>query len=474
MKMKISKTVYINTMGCQMNVVDTEQIEKILSTIGYERTFSLDTADLIIANTCAIREKAQQKAFSFLGRLAGLKKRKAGLIVSIGGCVAQQEGERILKRLPYVDLVFGTDAICRLPEMVQQIEVEKCRVIDVETTTSVNEFENGIAFHNHREAAKFVTIMQGCDNYCTYCVVPYVRGREKSRASGKIIKEIRELAKSGVREVTLLGQNVNSYGKKEGLCTFAELLRQVNEIEGILRIRFTTSHPKDLSDDLIGTFHSVEKLCDHIHLPIQSGSNAVLKRMNRKYTREEYLTKVDRLRQACPGIAISSDIIVGFPGETEDDFLDTLDLIKLTGYDSLFTFNYSDRPNAPAAAFPNKVHPAEQKARLQSVLSLQESITTQKNSELVGSTAQILVEGKSKKQRLNDVNPNGQAIQWSGRTSTNKVVNFIRNDHEGLGDELLPGKLVHVEIEKALAHSLWGKLVEAEPFGLKGKKYYAA
>lgn len=470
------KKLYINTMGCQMNVVDTERMEKSLGVIGYERTFEPSSADLIIANTCAIREKAEQKAFSFLGRLAALKRKKPGLIVGIGGCVAQQEGEKILKRLPHIDLVFGTDAICRLPNMVQQVESAKERIVDVDIGAEVSEFNSENKIQEEGKISKFVTVMQGCDNFCTYCVVPHVRGREKSREPINIINEINLLAKSGIREVTLLGQNVNSYGKKEGFLSFAELLKQVNNIEGILRIRFTTSHPKDISDDLIEAFNSLEKLCSHIHLPVQSGSNKVLKRMNRKYTREQYLRKIHRLREACPDIAVSSDIIVGFPGETEDDFQDTLDLIKKVEYDSLFVFNYSDRSNAPASAFPNKVDFEKQNGRLQEVLALQEKITAEKDRKLVGQTVSVLVEGMSKKQRSGGIHNDGREIQWSGRTTNNKIVNFIKNDQADFGEEILYGNLAHVKIEKALAHSLWGKMVQlvSKPLGLKGENNYAA
>lgn len=462
-------------MGCQMNVYDTDQIAGILQPVGYERISSLAGADLIIANTCAIRQKAEQKAFSFLGRTAELKQKNPELIVGIGGCVAQQAGKNILKRFPYVDLVFGTDAICRLPDMVRHIEETGSRMIDIEMTGRPLEIAEAAPQPSVIEASKFVTVMRGCDNFCTYCVVPYVRGRERSRYPDDIIGEIRRLVISGTREVTLLGQNVNSYGMKEGLCSFAELIKKVDKIEDIFRIRFTTSHPKDLSGDLIESFHTVKKLCNHIHLPVQSGSDAVLKRMNRKYTREEYLDKVGRLRDACPGIAISSDIIVGFPGESEKDFLYTLDLIKTVEYDSLFVFNYSDRPNAPASAFSEKVHIAEKNSRFQTVLALQESITRKKNAQLVGTTVEILVEGRSKKQRF-DPAEHEPSPEWSGRTSTNKVVNFIGDKSvPGLDGDLV-GKLVYVRIEKALAHSLWGKMIEAQPkhSELKGERHYVA
>ncbi|MBU4388478.1 MAG: tRNA (N6-isopentenyl adenosine(37)-C2)-methylthiotransferase MiaB, partial [Proteobacteria bacterium] len=395
-----TKCLYINTIGCQMNVYDSEQIAKILTPLGYKMNSSIEFADLIIVNTCAIREKAEQKVFSFLGRIAGLKRKKPGLIIGVGGCVAQQEGERILERMPHVDLIFGTHAICRLPYLIQKIEAERCSIVDVEMSEIIEEFESVIESPLDRtdpKATSFVTIMRGCDNFCTYCVVPHVRGRETSRLPESIVKEVKGLVKSGVREVTLLGQNVNSYGKKEKLTSFPQLLALVNEIDGLFRIRFTTSHPKDLSDDLISAFNDLDKLCNHIHLPVQSGSNRILKRMNRKYTRELYLEKIEKLRNNCPGIAITSDIIVGFPGETIVDFEETLDLIKQVEFDGIFAFKYSDRPNAPAARFTDKITEQENKERLQILLDLQEYFTTKKNSELVGSNELILVEGLSKK-----------------------------------------------------------------------------
>ncbi len=330
---------------------------------------------MIIANTCAIREKAEQKVFSFLGRVAHLKRKKPNLILGVGGCVAQQEGFKILERVPYLDLVFGTHAIGRLPGMIERIEAKKCRIVDVEMPEGIDESVFSAYTDDKDKVTSFVTIMQGCDNYCTYCVVPFVRGREASRSPEKIIKEIRSLVESGIKEVTLLGQNVNSFGKKEGLCSFSKLLSLINEIDGLLRIRFTTSHPKDLSDDLIYTFKNLDKLCRHIHLPVQSGSDRILKRMNRKYSRDYYLAKVDKLRNICPDIAVTSDFIVGFPGETEDDFNETLDLIKTVQYDDIFAFKYSDRPKAPSALFRHKISEQDKKDRLIELLKLQEFYT---------------------------------------------------------------------------------------------------
>ena len=347
-----------------MNVYDSEQIANVLKPLKYHLTSSLESADLIIVNTCTIRKKAEQKAFSFLGRLAGLKRKKPDLIVGIGGCVAQQEGKRLLDRLPVLDLVFGTHAIGRLPVIIEQIESKRCRTVDVDTANSRNQIQPLTGYSVNGKATSFVTIMTGCDNYCSYCVVPYVRGREVSRDPESILEEIRMLAESGVREVALLGQNVNSYGKKKELCSFPQLLSRVNEIERIQRIRFTTSHPKDLSDELIYRFKNLKKLCNHIHLPVQSGSNRVLKMMNRNYTREQYLEKVDKLRKHCPGIAITSDIIVGFPGETEKDFQDTVKLARKVDFKVAFVAQYSPRPHTFASKhYPDNVPPKEKKRR---------------------------------------------------------------------------------------------------------------
>lgn len=471
-----TKRLYINTIGCQMNVYDSEQIAGGLKPLGYETASSPEKADLIIVNTCAIREKAEQKVFSFLGRLANLKRKKPDLIIGVGGCVAQQEGAKILERVPYVDLVFGTNAVGRLPDMINVIASKKCRIVDVEMSEQIKELEFETHAYPKEKVTSFVTIMQGCDNYCTYCVVPYVRGRETSRNPENIIHEIRFRIESGIREITLLGQNVNSYGKKEGLCRFPELLRRVNEIDGLMRIRFTTSHPKDLSEDLILAFNELDKLCNHIHLPVQSGSNTILKRMNRKYSREKYLEKIDHLRNACPDIAITSDIIVGFPGETPADFEETLKLIKTVEFDGLFAFKYSDRPNASAAQFSNKISEQEKKERLGRVLDLQDGYTIRKNRALEGTIQPILVEGFSKKQSRSNIQNRYRDVQWTGRTTSNKTVNFYQSEWGAPCDKIVAGQMVNIRIRKAFSHSLWGEPMSTEPFsmGLRGEESYVA
>lgn len=453
--------MYIYTMGCQMNVYDSGQIQNRLALLDYAPTDDLDLADLIIVNTCSIRAKAEQKAFSFLGRLAPLKARKPELIVGIGGCVAQQEGKRILKRMPHIDLVFGTHAIRRLPRHIDRIAAERCRIVDVQIAESVEAEDFALGPFPLSEISAFVTIMRGCDNYCTYCVVPFVRGRESSRKPEEIIAEIEHLVKSGVREVTLLGQNVNSYGRKEGLDSFAQLLARIDQIRGLERVRFTTSHPKDLSEDLIAAFARLEKLCHHIHLPVQSGSDRILKRMNRHYTRERYLEKVGQLKAACPDIAISSDIIVGFPGEQDDDFQATLDLIRQVGFDSLFAFMYSDRPQAPARQFKGKIALEVKNQRLQEVLACQQEITQRRNAALIGTVQQVLVDGPSKNQSsiTNGGNRPSASVpaQWAGRTTANKIVHF-GGDGRRLPNQLLTGRLINIMIERAMPHCLWGRV----------------
>lgn len=428
----------------------------------------------MVVNTCAIREKAEQKVFSYLGRLARLKKAKPGRIIAVGGCVAQQEGVRMLERAPYLDVVFGTHAIGRLPRMIARVEKERCQIVDVDMSTGIEEKDTLRHFRDDGKVTSFVTIMQGCDNYCTYCVVPYVRGPEASRPPKDILLEIRDLVRSGVKEITLLGQNVNSYGQKEEWCSFAGLLEQINRIEGLMRIRFTTSHPKDLSDELCRAFKNLDKLCHHIHLPVQSGSNRILKRMNRKYTSEHYLDRIDYLRSLCPGIAITSDFIVGFPGETEADFEQTLALVRRVSYDNLFAFKYSDRPSAPARKFIPKVNEAVKNERLQTLLDMQKDITAGKNSSLVGTCQLVLIEGQSKRTLQDETNLRKNSGQWTGRTSTNKIVHFSLDGFSFNGPP--EGATVAIKIEKALAHSLWGRPVSIGAFSdnLKGEPSYAA
>ena len=435
-----------------MNVYDSELFARILEPLDYIQTNKLEDADLVIVNTCSIRKKAEEKAFSFLGRTQKIKKKNPDLIVAIGGCVAQQEGKKIIARIPAVDIVFGTGAIPKLPKIIQQFETTGKKIVDIEMDSGIAESMPIGDDAGTSAISKFVTIMRGCDNFCTYCIVPYVRGRENSRAPENIVGEIQRLVASGTKEITLLGQNVNSYGLKEDLCSFPELLRRVSEIDGLERIRFATSHPKDMSDELIEAYGTIGKLCSHVHLPVQSGSDKILDKMNRKYTRELYMNRIDRLRKVRPDIAVSSDIIVGFPGETDEDFNETMDLVRTIEFDSLFAFKYSDRPNAPAVQFLNKVDEDVKRQRLERLLILENTISKKNNKEYVGRIVEVLVEGTSKRHGK-DGN-----IQRSGRTSTNKVVNFTIDEESDTGGPLA-GTLVNVIIENALEHSLIGSLI---------------
>ena len=443
---------YIETIGCQMNVYDATRIENALQNMGYTLTPDLDAADLILLNSCAIREKAQQKTYSFLGRLTALKEKKPSLLVVLAGCVAQQDGAKARGRLPVIDIVLGTHAIFKLPQMIEDIRSGKKKAcVDVAFSTDIARFEAFATVPEKVPPARFVTIMQGCDNFCTYCVVPHVRGREMSRPPENILKEVEATVKAGAKEVTLLGQNVNSYGKKEGFPSFPELLADISKIDGLERIRFTTSHPKDLSDELIDAFATNPKLCGHIHLPVQSGSTDMLHRMNRHYTRDEYLGRVRKLRMANPGIALTTDIIVGFPGETEKDFLETVSLLDEVLYDGLFAFMYSDRKSAPARAFSDKVPEVEKKKRIHIILKKQEQITLEKLSKLVGTTQTILIEGESPR-AINDT-PKTKTPQYMGRTLCNRIVHAVSTT----GAPQI-GDVVSVHIERAFSHSLYGRM----------------
>jgi tRNA-2-methylthio-N6-dimethylallyladenosine synthase len=456
------KLFHITTMGCQMNVYDSEQMERLLAAMDMQPTSDPTRADVIVVNTCCIREKPEHKVYSHLGRLLSLKRKKPGLIIAVGGCVAQQEGRRLLKRAPHVDIVFGTSAIGRLPGLIRRRKEEGVRLVDVDGT-SADAFEVIPAEFQQGRATAFVTVMTGCDNYCTYCVVPYVRGREVSRRPERILEEIERLVDTGAREVTLLGQNVNSYGLKNGFgIDFSGLLEWVNKVDGLKRIRFTTSHPKDLSDRLIKAFGDLEKLAPHIHLPVQSGSDGILKRMNRRYTRESYLKKITALRQVRQDLAITSDLIVGFPGEERADFEETVALVEAVAFDNIYAFKYSDRRDVASASFPDKVDETEKKERLARLLEVQSAITLKKNKCLEGTIQEVLVEGLSK---------TGDA-QMTGHTPCNKTVNFSNFSQKGVG----VGDVVRVHIVEGLSHSLLGMPENSweERFGKKGGILHAA
>ena len=447
--MKFEGYVYIYTIGCQMNTYDSERLFILLRTLGYEKTDVLEKADLVICNTCSVREKAQEKAYSFLGRMTRKKQRRPGLVTVMAGCVAQQEGREAFRRVPSLDMVLGTRAYERLPGHIRSIRTGSVQICDTGDSGGIFEALPDTPLLDEPKVCRFVTIMQGCDNFCTYCVVPHVRGRERSRTPESIVEEVTVLAESGVREVTLLGQNVNSYGRKEGILSFAGLLERVAEVPGIARIRFATSHPKDLSAELIRAMGDLDKVCNHLHLPVQSGSDRILKKMNRGYSREDYLDRVSRLREACPGIALTSDMIVGFPSESESDFRQTMDLVRQVEFDGIFAFAYSDRPNAPAVKFPDPVPEEEMLRRLNELLEFQETVTEARNRELIGRVVPVLGEGESRKKRagLEETDPDG--IQMTGRTETSKIVHFCAGDAR-------PGEIVNIKVEQAYPHSLWG------------------
>ncbi len=436
----VGKHVYLETFGCQMNVSDSEKIVTLLKSIGYSPVPDPGKADLIILNTCSIRAKAEQKVYNHLSEYKGLKRKKPGLLVAVGGCVAQQEGARLLANVPHLDLVFGTHNLHLLPDMVRAAEQGK-RVAEVDFIDNDARLDLFPVAGDTGAITRFVTVMQGCDNYCSYCIVPYVRGREISRRSAEILREISEMAVTGVREVTLLGQNVNSYGlKSSGEMGFARLLQSVANVDGIERIRFSTSHPRDISTALIDCFAELPKLCGHIHLPAQAGSDAVLQRMNRGYSRSAYLDAVAKIKVARPDIQITGDIIVGFPGESDADFQQTLSLLEEVRYADVFSFVYSPRPGTKAAEFGQEPGDAVKRERHDRLLALQRQLTLENNKTFVGTRQQLLVEGESRR--------GGQLF---GRTSGNKVVNF----HSDLN---LIGKLVDVCIIRADQNSLFGEL----------------
>jgi tRNA-2-methylthio-N6-dimethylallyladenosine synthase len=440
----MSRRVYIETFGCQMNAVDSARMLSLLESADYRPASSLVDADLVLLNTCSIREKADQKIHSALGELRRWKTARRGRLVAVGGCLAQQEGQRLADRASHVDIVFGTHNIARLPELVRKAETSRPPA-EIDFTGDTSHWEV-LPYLPAGAVSAMVTIMQGCDNYCAYCVVPYVRGKEISRPSKEILEEVRGLADRGVAEVILLGQNVNSYGRKEGGIPFPALVRRISRIPGIARIRFLTSHPRDLDPETIGLFGDIETLCPHLHLPVQSGSDRILSAMGRGYTRGEYLEKVGAVRKTRPGIAFSSDFIVGFPGETESDFEETLSVMEEVRYDSAFSFMFSPRPGTRAASLPDPVPADAAGRRLRRLQSLQEEHTRERLASCVGREMEVLAEGRSAR----------DGAQWCGRTPCYKVVNFSPQ-------EARAGSFRRVLIRSAGAHSLSG--AEGAPRG---------
>ena len=439
-----TRLAHTETYGCQQNVNDTERIRGMLAKAGFEFTDKAEEADLVIYNTCAVRENAEQRVFGRLGILKHIKENaKPDMLVAVCGCMVQQEhiAEKIRKVHDHVDLIFGTHALWRMPELLYKAMNENGVVVDI--TRSDGSIAEDVPILRDKDEKAWVSIMYGCNNFCTYCIVPYVRGRERSRTPEDILSEIKCLVKSGTTEISLLGQNVNSYGKDLGLdIDFADLLKMINDIDGVKRIRFMTSHPKDLSDKLIYTIRDCDKVCKQLHLPVQAGSNRILKEMNRHYTKEQYLEKIDKIKKEIPGITLTTDIIVGFPTETTEDFKETLDIIRYVRYDSIFSFIYSRREGTPAANLDFVLTDEEIHRNFNELLEVQNQICLEKNLEYKDRIETILVDGSSKTNKS----------LMSGRTDGGKIVNFK-------GSPDLCGKYVQVKITNPKQWSLEGELI---------------
>ena len=436
---------HILTFGCQMNVADADWLTQALVSRGWTEAAESD-AQVFVVTTCSVREKPEQKVYSLLGRLKSHVDRDPTVFVAVGGCVAQQIGEEFWNRFPFVRLVFGTDGTAMVPQSLERL------VADEGLRISLLDFLDHYPEREQPEggtvgAQAFVNIMQGCDNFCTYCIVPFTRGRQKSRSSDAVVAECEVLVRRGARELTLLGQNVNSYGQdKHGDGTsFADLLGRISAIPGLARLKFTTSHPKDIAPEVVAAFGTLPNLCPQLHLPVQSGSDAVLKAMGRKYTRGHYLEIVQNLRRACPHIALTTDIIVGFPGETLADFEDTLELMRLVRYESSFSFKYSDRPGVRAEKMDFKVPEEEKSRRLAVLQELQDRITVEALAGMVGEEVEVLVEGPSKMQ-------DSENLFWRGRDGGGRIVNFASSVPR------LTGRMVRVRIAAAKKHSLTGEI----------------
>jgi tRNA-2-methylthio-N6-dimethylallyladenosine synthase len=442
--MTATKKVFIRTFGCQMNEYDSDKMADVLAAAeGFEKTSDAAEADLILFNTCSVREKAQEKVFADLGRVRPLKGARPGVLIGVGGCVASQEGEEIVRRAPYVDLVFGPQTLHRLPELIRARRATGKPQVDI-SFPEIEKFDH-LPPARVEAASAFVSIMEGCSKYCSFCVVPYTRGEEVSRPLDDVMAEVRHLAANGVKEVTLLGQNVNAYvgTLADGTrADFALLLVHVAKVDGIERIRYTTSHPLEFTQRLIDAYARIPKLVSQLHLPVQSGSDRVLAAMKRNYTAMEYRSIVRRLRAARPDISISSDFIVGFPGETEADFAQTLKLVEDVRFDGSFSFIYSARPGTPAANLADPTPHAEKLERLQRLQKRIQELSEEYSRAMVGSRQRVLVEGVSKKDNA----------ELAGRTENNRVVNFA-------GHIRLAGQFVDLEITNALPHSLRGRVV---------------
>jgi tRNA-2-methylthio-N6-dimethylallyladenosine synthase len=437
------KNYFMITFGCQQNVSDSEKLMGMLDEMGYQKTEKRGEADVVIINTCCVRENAELKLYGNIGAFKQLKLDKPGMLLCICGCMMEQEHAvaTIKKKYRHVDLVFGTHNLYKFPELLERSMNEIYTLIDIMNTEGI--IVEDIPVRRDDKFKAWVTIMYGCNNFCSYCIVPHVRGRERSRNPKDIINEIKQLIADGCKEITLLGQNVNSYGKDLELeIDFADLLKMVNDIEGIQRIRFLTSHPKDISDKLIETMGQCKNVCEQLHLPFQAGSNKILKLMNRKYTKEEYLQKIDKVKKMLPGVALSTDIIVGFPGETDEDFEETLDVISKVGFDQAFTYIYSRRIGTPAAEMENQLNEEQKHKNFDRLVELQDDLGRAINDDYLNKIVEVLVEGPSK----------SDTTKFTGRSRTGKVVNFS-------GDGDIIGKLVNVKITNTFSWFLNGEMV---------------
>lgn len=436
------KKYLILTYGCQMNENDSERLGGLLQKIGYEETSSMEDADAILLNTCCVRESAELKIYGKIGELKGLKRDKPSLIIGVCGCMAQKNQEALFKRAPHIDFVIGPNNLHDVPNIIAQITEHRAHILRADD--GINQDSDHVPTVRKEGMTAWVPIMYGCNNFCTYCIVPYVRGRERSRTIREICSEIEGLAQAGCREVTLLGQNVNSYGKGTNEGDFADLLRAVNEIEGIERIRYMTSHPRDMSQRVIEAVRDCDKVCDHFHLPVQAGSDILLKRMNRGYTTEYYRDLVHRIRKACPNATLTTDLIVGFPGETDELFEETLAFVKEMRYDAAYTFLYSKRSGTPAAEMAEQVEQSVKKERLQKLMDMQNENSLALNEAYIGRTVEVMVEGPSK----------SDEATWTGRTTGNKIILWPYVGTEKVGD------LVKVRVEIAQTWLLKGILQE--------------
>ena len=439
---KGGKKVFIQTFGCQQNEADSEKLLAMAEKAGFVECSRSEEADLILINTCAVREHAELKALSITGQFKHLKEKKPDLLIGICGCMVSQEfrKEDIKHRYPYVSFLLGTNMLWKFPQVLWETIVTHRRQIHLETENAC--LAEGLESSRRSTYKAWVSIMYGCNNFCTYCIVPYVRGRERSRKKEDVLSEVQSLADAGYREITLLGQNVNSYNPENGKYHFSDLLLDIGTIKGDFIVRFMTSHPKDASQDLIDIMAQNEKIAKHFHLPIQSGSNRILQEMNRRYTREHYFELVDYMRKKMPDISITTDIIVGFPGEREEDFADTLDVLQRVRFDNIFSFVYSKRPGTPAAKMKNQIDEKLKSERLGRLLEVQRDITLEESRKLVGRTVRVLVEGRSK----------GNHNMFSGRTETNKWIHFP-------ADDALIGTFQRVKVTASEVYMIYGELV---------------